>query len=134
MEHEHDKTRPERSLAEELLSQQVLPSDRFTQYQKEVQAMIENNEKGLKKQRWYATAIWLWVVALSVVFLVLGGLRPNTPLAAWFGSLACFWVLYGAVELLKFFINQSRVSILKEVKQLELQVVELREAVREKMA
>jgi hypothetical protein len=134
MEHEHGSSHPERSLADALLSQQEFPSDRFTQYQKEVQAMLDANERGLKREKWGAMALWLWVVALAVLFLILGGLRPNTPLAAWFASNACLWVLFGAVELLKHFINRSRVSILKEIKQLELQVVELREALRQKTA
>jgi hypothetical protein len=57
-----------------------------------------------------------------------GGAKLDTPKAAWFGCLACFWLLIGAVELLKHFINRSRLELLKEVKQVQLQMLELQES------
>ena len=51
-------------------------------------------------------------------------------LAASFGSFACFMLIYGAAELTKYFINRARVELLKETKQVQLQVLELHDLVR----
>jgi hypothetical protein len=60
--------------------------------------------------------------------------RPEKPNAAWLaaslGSFACFMLIFGAVELIKYFINRSRLELLKETKQVQLQVLELHELVR----
>jgi hypothetical protein len=66
--------------------------------------------------------------------LFLGGQRLDTPKGPWFASLACFWLLFGAVELLKHFINRSRVDLLKEVKQVQVQVIELQDLSRKEGA
>jgi hypothetical protein len=59
------------------------------------------------------------------------GAKLDTPKAAWFGTLACFWLLVGATELLKHFINRSRVELLKEIKQVQLQVLEVQKQVQD---
>jgi hypothetical protein len=50
----------------------------------------------------------------------------------WFGILACFWLLSGAVFILRYFINYSRLEILKEIKAMQLQIEELREKIAAK--
>ena len=69
------------------------------------------------------------MVILGVVLMSLGGLHPESPRAAWlaasFGSFACFMLICGAVELMKYFINRARLELLKEAKQVQLQVLEL---------
>jgi hypothetical protein len=56
--------------------------------------------------------------------------RAYAPAGAFFGALACCWLLGGAVELLKHFINRARVETLKELKRLELEILELRGSLR----
>jgi len=46
------------------------------------------------------------------------------------GTFTLFFVIAGAVELLKYFINRNRVELLKEIKQVQLQVLELQAAMR----
>jgi hypothetical protein len=94
-------------------------------YREEVASMLGKNEKAFRREKWYAGALWLFVVGLSTAFFWLGGQRLDTPKAAWFGTLACWVVLFGTAELLKHFINRSRIELLKEVKQVQLQVLEL---------
>jgi hypothetical protein len=62
--------------------------------------------------------------------MLIGGAHSNTTRGLWFGVLACFWLLVGAVELLKHFINRARVDVLREVKGLELRILELQEQLR----
>ena len=74
-------------------------------------------------------ALWIFVVALSTAFLLLGGQRLDTPKGPWFGSLACFLILQGAVWLLGHSIKRSWLDLLKEIKQVLVLVLELHELV-----
>jgi hypothetical protein len=95
-----------------------------------VAALLEKNEKRLRRDKFGVGALWLYLVALATVFLWMGGQRLSTPKGPWFGCLACFLLIFGAVELLKHFINRARVELLKETKQVQLQVLELHELLR----
>jgi hypothetical protein len=117
------------SIRDRLLSHLPHPAN-LADYREEVDAMLGKNEKVLRRETWVVTALWLFMVALSTAFLLLGGLRSGTPLGLYFEILACFVLIYPAVELLKHFINRSRVELLKEVKQLQLQVLELQAFLR----
>jgi hypothetical protein len=116
-------------MRDRLLSRLPRPEN-LADYRKEVTSLLEKNEKRLRIEKWGAGATWLFVVALGTVFLWLGGRNAGKPAAAWFGSLACFWLIFGAVELLKHFINRTRVELLKETKQVQLQVLELHDMLR----
>ena len=120
------------NLRDRLLGQQSPRTDKLAEYRKEVQAMLDQNEYGLRRERRYTTILWIFIVMMCTGFMIIGGLHPTTVLGVWFGVLACFWLIYGSVELLKHFINRGRVDVLKELKQLELRVVELQEMMKGK--
>lgn len=117
------------SIRDRLLSRLPQPAN-LAAYREEVATMLEKNEKAFRREKWIVTALWLFMVALSTAFLLVGGLRPGTPLGLYFEILACFCLIYPSVELLKHFINRSRVELLKEVKQVQLQVLELQASLR----
>jgi hypothetical protein len=121
-------------LRERLLAQFEPDRAKLASYHKEVQAMLDKNERTLRLQKWYAGGIWMFLVALGTIFLVLGGQRGDTPVGAWLGIFACFLLIGGAVEMVKYFINRSRVEVLKELKGLELQVLEIKEQLRRQQA
>jgi hypothetical protein len=54
-------------------------------------------------------------------------LYSDKPAAIWLGLSACFFLIGAAVEMVKYSINRSRVEVLKEVKGLELQLLEIKE-------
>lgn len=112
---------------ERLLAQQTTAPEKLALYRKEVQAMLERNEQVLRRQKWYVRVLWLFLVATVTALLVAGGFRSTSPLGTFSAILACVWLLFGAVELLKYFINRSRVELLKEIKRVEMNVLELRE-------
>ena len=112
------------SLRERLLSRLPEPVN-LEAYREEVAALLAKNEKGLRRERRVVVRLWIFVVAVSVCFLTAGGMYIDTPKGPWFGTLACFWFLFGAVETVRYFVNRARVDILKEVKQVQLQVLEL---------
>jgi hypothetical protein len=112
------------NIRERLLSRLPQPAN-LAAYQEEVASLLAKNEKGLRRERWVVVPLWIFVVALSTVFLWVGGQRLDTPKGPWFGSLACFWFLFGVVWLATYSINRSRVELLKEIKQVQIQVLEL---------
>jgi len=112
-------------------SRLAMPSN-SADYRKEVARMLEKNDKTFLREKWGATAMWIFCVGLGTVYLWFGGEKLDSPKAAWFGCLAVFWLLIGAVELLKHFINRSRLELLKEVKQVQLQILEMQEALNKR--
>jgi hypothetical protein len=123
-------------LRDRLLAQQVPQANKIEEYRREVQAMLERNENRLRREKWFVTVFWFVVVASLTVFLLWMGLANPIGMDAKnlaFTSMAAYLlviVIYGAIELLKHFVNRSRVEILKEVKGIEMQLLELREALR----
>ena len=113
------------NMRDQLLSRLPQPEN-LADYRKEVSALLEKNEKKLKFEKWGAGATWFFVVGLSIAFFWLSGDTGNAAKTAWRCSFACFWMIFGAVEMLKYFVNRTRVELLKETKQVQLQVLELR--------
>lgn len=128
------------SLREQLLAQHVPQTTKSEDYRKEVQVMLERNEKRLRREKWFVTGFWLLVVTCLTGFLLwMGYANPigMDPKILSFTSMAAsvlVMVSYGAIELLKHFINRSRVEILKEVKGVEMQLLELREQLKTQLS
>jgi hypothetical protein len=101
--------------------------ENMAEYRNEVAALLERNQKGLRREKWGVGALWVYVVLLGTVLLTFGADKPR---AAFLASISCFFLIFGAVELLKHFINRSRVELLREIKQVQLQVLELQASVR----
>jgi hypothetical protein len=112
------------NIRERLLSHLPQPAN-LAAYRQEVASLLEKKEKAIRQERWVVVALWIFVVALSIAFLFLGEQQLDTPKGPWFGSLACFWFLFGMVFLVKHFFNRTSVDLLKEVKQVQVQVLEL---------
>lgn len=112
------------SIGEQLLSRLPRPAN-LAAYQEEVTSLLAKNEKMLRRNKWTVVRVWIFAVAVSGPFLWMAGRHFNTPQGNWFLGLACFWVLFGAIEILKYVAQQGRVELLKELKQIQLQVLEL---------
>ena len=117
------------SMRDRLLSRLPHPEN-AAEYQDQVAAMLAKNEKGLRREKWGTSALWFFLVLLVTVLLVAAGFNAQKPAAAFIGTSAACFLIYGAVELLKHFINRSRVELLKEIKQVQLQVLELQASVQ----
>ena len=102
--------------------------ERADEYRNEVSALIEKNEKKLRREGRYSAGIWIYVALLGTVLLYLSQGKPDK--AAEVGPFVLFFLIGGAVELLKHFINRNRVELLKEIKQVQLQVLELQAAMK----
>jgi Na+(H+)/acetate symporter ActP len=79
-----------------------------------------------------AIGTWLFVVSLSTVFLVMGGMKQETLTGLWFGILACFLLTFGATVLINQITNQRSLAVLEELEAMKLQLTELRKLVGER--
>jgi hypothetical protein len=129
------ENKPE-SLRERLLAQFEPDREKLATYRKEVQAMLEKNEQTLRFQKRQAErmVIGAFFGLMGIGFMTLAGLLWGEPFGAWLGFVACFTVIGASVELVKYYIERSRVEVLKEVKGLELQLLEIKEQLQQRQA
>jgi len=69
--------------------------------------------------------VWIFVVVVSAPFLWMAGMHFNTAEGTWFLGLVGLWVLLGAIEIAKYEHKQGRVELLKELKLVQLQILQL---------
>jgi hypothetical protein len=116
-------------LRDQLLAQSEPPREKLVRHQQEIQAMLERNERRLRMEKWYSGGIWMYAVLFMTGSLLLVGYRgfvaPDVTILAF----AFMILICGGVEVVKHFINRSRVELLKELKGLELQIHALEERV-----
>lgn len=112
------------AISELLLSRLPRPANLGT-YQEEVRSLLAENEKKLRQDKGTVVRVWIFVIAVSVPCLWMAGAHFNTPQGNWFLGTTYFWVLFGAIEIAKYASRQGRVELLKELKQIQLQVLEV---------
>jgi hypothetical protein len=120
-------SKPNEPLRDRLLSQSNPEPGRLATYRKEVEAMLALEERKLRRQAWYSGAIWIWAVFLMTAFSLVAGNAREQSNRVYFslGVMLLAMSIYGAVELLKFFINRARLEVVKDIKGLELRLIEM---------
>lgn len=118
---------PSQALSELLLSRLPQPEN-LAAYQEEVKALFAENEKRLRQNKWTVVRVWVFVIAFSIPCLYMAGAYYGTSAGNWFLGGTFFWVLFGSIEIAKYGQNQARVELLKELKQVQLQILEVRAA------
>ena len=111
------------SVGQLLLSRLPQPAN-LAAYQEEVRSLFAQNEKKLQQNKWTVRRVWIFVILVSIPSLYMAGAHFNTPQGNWFLGAVLFWVLFGAIEIAKYDHNRARVELLKELKQIQLQVLE----------
>jgi len=89
--------------------------------------MLADLERRLTLEKWYMTAVWIFAVLFATVCLLVIGFRGRTSPEMSILALCFVLLISGGVEVVKHFVNRSRVELLKELKGLELQVRQLDE-------
>jgi hypothetical protein len=112
------------SIRERLRSQLPQPAN-LPGYREEVALLLEKKEKKLRRERRVVIELWVFAIAVSVTFLWMGAQRMDTVMGPYFMGCAGFWLLFALVYFVAHSINRSRLELLKEVKQVQVQVLEL---------
>ena len=114
------------TIREQLLAQNEPTREQHTKNEKEKQAMFNQLEVGLSREKWGTSLLWIYATLFTTAALLITGYRnPNRP-EVMILAFAFTLLIVGAAELIKHFINRSRVEVLKELKNLEVQMLELR--------
>jgi hypothetical protein len=105
-----------------LLSQMPQPEN-LSAYREQVAAAIEKAQRRVQIQRRFTTAFWIFCAASATVYLWFGSSAGQFPRAPF---LACIFFLWGGVELIRHSIAALQVEMQKDIRHLQVQVLELR--------
>ena len=90
--------------------------------------MLANLEKRVRFERRMVAAQWIFLVALTTAFMMIGSYNHESMTGMWFVLQGIFWFLFGAVFLLSYRFSQLKLDMLTEMKRMELSVLELKES------
>jgi hypothetical protein len=115
-------------LRDRLLGQWEPTRPSYLNYRKEVEAMLANQEKKLRRESWFTNVMWIYIVLLSTAYMLGSGLLMFHKIeGTWLAVSAVLWSLYGAVFFFIHQINKSRFEVIKEIKGVELRLAALEE-------
>lgn len=112
------------NLRERLLSRLPQPES-LPRYQEETASLMAKHEKALFWERVTARTVSLLGIVLYILVNSSWGPRLNTDGRILLDAVAAILVLTGGMLGLGYLIYRSKVDILKEVKQVQLQILEL---------
>ena len=133
MDQQHEQLKPgglpSANLRKQLLDAAATESrPRHTQYQEEVKTMLSDLEARVNFEKRIVIAQWIFLVLLTTSFMLIGGYHiDKSSLALWFCIQGVFWFLFGTVFLLSARFSQLKLDLLKEIKRVELAVLEMKE-------
>lgn len=111
----------DRSFSTTLIAQ--LPADaHVSQLREKLLASIAADQKRAKRQRLFVNTLWIFCAAAAVYF---AWFDPSMPREFRGPFTAAFLLFWGAWEVLKERIQAARVEVLRDIKQLQLQLLEL---------
>lgn len=111
------------SFRDRLLSESPKLDD-LANYRQQVSSLIDSNQKRLRRERILTTAFWIFCAFSAIAWLWFSADSAHLPRGPF---LACIFFIWGGVEIVKHHINAARVDILKEIKQIQVQVFALQE-------
>jgi hypothetical protein len=115
-------------LRDRLLDQWKPARSSYLAYRKEIETMLENQEKKLRREKRFTAVMWIYIVVLATVLLTGSGLLMIHKIeGTWMAVTAVFWFLFGAVFLFIHLINQRSFEVIKEIKGVELRLAALEE-------
>jgi hypothetical protein len=125
---------PDDSLRERLLRQHVPEPEKLANYRKETQVMLEREERRLRFYTRFTAAIWIMLVLMGTMYALVAGWSQDQPVKVYFtiGLTMMMLLLGGAVQLVAMFIGRARLEVVKDIKGLELRLIELEGLVRDR--
>jgi hypothetical protein len=94
-------------------------------HEEETASMLAKHEKALRWEKWTTQAIGLLAVGVFLMTRSPWGLRLDTTRTVVFDVVAGIFFFMSQLWRLEYDLGRSHVNLLKEVKQVQLQVLEL---------
>jgi hypothetical protein len=117
------------SMRERLLARLPQPEN-LAAYREETASLLAKHKKALFWERMASTACYVIVAFMVALWLL--GLTPSAAMRQYFWPFVGFAYFLGATQDLRYRIYQSRVDTLKEVKQVQLQILEIQASLQER--
>ena len=115
-------------LRDRLLGQWEPRRTSYVAYRKEIETMLANQEKRLRREKRFTTVMWIYVVLFTTILLTGSGLLMIHKIeGTWIAVNGVFWFLFGAVFFFVHQINQRSFEVIKEIKGVELRLAALEE-------
>ena len=118
------------TIRERLLSRLPEPAN-LPAYREEVALLLGKKEMEVRRERRVMIELWVFTIVVSILFLWMGAQRMGSKavdeavLGPYFMGCAGFWFLFAMVYFVAHSVSRSRLALLKEVKQVQVQVLEL---------
>jgi hypothetical protein len=94
----------------------------LVEYRRNVAAMLEVNQKTFLREKRWGTMLGIFCVISCTAYLWFDPSSVGVSKGPWLGLM---FLLIGLLEISKYYTNRCRVDLLKEIKQVQLQVLEL---------
>ncbi|HKX00691.1 MAG TPA: hypothetical protein VJN43_23320 [Bryobacteraceae bacterium] len=112
----------ENNIREELLGRHLPQPGKLEDYRREVEQMLESRQKKFRRSTLANRIGGVACLVTAVILMLAAGSRNDTFLAV----SACFWFIFFLGVAMHWLIGESRLELLKELKQAQLQILELR--------
>jgi hypothetical protein len=109
------------SIRERLLARLPDPTNPEA-YRNSVADTLERGQKRIRRESILVKLFWIFCVVTTATYLWFTAESSQLPRAPF---LACIFFLWGVMEIIKHYINSCRTDLLTEIKQLQLQILEL---------
>ena len=95
--------------------------------------MLDREERRLRFHGRYNAAIWIMLVAMGVMYALVAGWSRDQPTKVYFsiGITLMMLMFGGSVQLVACFIGRARLEVVKDIKGLELRIIELESLLRD---
>lgn len=113
------------TMRDKLISLDVRTADLYVKHRKEIESMLENQSQSVRRERWISVPIFIFLVLLSVTFFLVAGFTENPSLKVWFACIAIFIAIADTTIVLRYHIIRMRLEMMKEIKELQLGIIEL---------
>jgi hypothetical protein len=125
---------PDDSLRDRLLAEHVPEPERLATYRRETQAMLEREDRRHRYYARFTAALWVMLVLMGTMYALVAGYSDDKPPKVYFsiGLTVLMLLIGGAVQLVGGFIGRARLELTKDIKGLELRLIELEGLVRDR--
>jgi hypothetical protein len=117
------------SMRERLLARLPQPEN-LTAFREETAVLLAKHERALFWEKWTTAAIGLLAVGVFLMTQFAWGPRLDTTRTVVFDVVAGIFFFMSQMWRLEYNLNRNQVNLLKEVKQVQLQVLELQASLK----